>query len=320
MLVSILSGYEGINHWRLTLIMLSVRSLLTYLPVGKLLIAFMKEGFFFLSANETAPTIARSGLNADVLSLLGAEVVTDVPYSPPIHQDVGDRWLHIIKLGLDEEGRTELIKKYPSPENAKHFGVPKLNPLVKHAAVELVIKRDERLSRQQAQISASLSAISKTITFLLNKEEGGANSGDDSKEIIEHLGDTGRLLADIHHTFSMSRRDLVSLNLNKDLKDPLMDSPVDEWLFGEDLNERLKTAKDLQASSKQLLITKQPVKKTGASKMNLNWKGPPKRIQGARRSGPYNHAPSTSKYQMKYRSAPQKHRSRYQDERRNRRQ
>lgn len=269
-------------------------------------------------ANEGETTSTRPGLNSDILSLLGAEVSTDITYGAPIHQDVGDRWLHIIKMGLDGEGNVELIKKYPAPENAKNFGAPKLNPLVKHAALNLVIKRDERLASQQTQISASLSAISKAMTILLNKEGGEDSQNSNSKDVIEQLSDAGRLLADIHHTFSMSRRDLVSLNLNKDLKDPLMESPIDEWLFGEDLNERLKTAKDLQVSSKQLLTAKQPTKRASTSKEILNWKGPPQNFRGAKRGGPHNQAPMNPKFTGKYRPAHQKH-SKYRDEKKSRR-
>lgn len=189
--------------------------------------------FFFLLDTSVIDTAHRPGLNADILSLLGTDAASDIPYAPPIHGDVVDRWLRIINTGLGIDAREELLKKYPSPENAKLFGAPKLNPLIKHAIIDLVAKRDDRLVQQQSQIGASISAIGKTISILLAKEEGGEPSPSDNKEIIEHLSDTGRLLADIHHTFSLSRRDLVSLNLNKDLKDPLREAPIDEWLFGE---------------------------------------------------------------------------------------
>ncbi|CAH1969169.1 unnamed protein product [Acanthoscelides obtectus] len=75
-----------------------------------------------------------------------------------------------------------------------------------------------------------------------------------SGEFFEKLSDAGRLLSDVHHTLSVSRKELAILNLNKEWKETLIDSPVDEWLFGEDLEERLKAAKSLQFSSKQLKI------------------------------------------------------------------
>ncbi|CAH1965157.1 unnamed protein product [Acanthoscelides obtectus] len=143
------------------------------------------------------------------------------------------------------------MKKYPPPENAHNFGAPKLNAVVKQAIVDSVAKRDSRLSCQQAQVGSGLSAIAIVISDLLKTEGGNA-------ELIEKLSDAGRLLSDVHHTLSVSRKELAILNLNKEWKETLIDSPVDEWLFGEDLEERLKAAKSLQFSSKQLKTVKAP--------------------------------------------------------------
>jgi len=38
------------------------------------------------------------------------------------------------------------------------------------------------------------------------------------------------------------------LNLNNELKDTLSEAPLDEWLFGENLNEVLKNSRSLQAT------------------------------------------------------------------------
>lgn len=108
---------------------------------------------------------------------------------------------------------------------------------------------------------------------------------------MQRLSDAGRLLSDIHHSETVSRRELVTMNLNKDWKDTLSESPMDEWLFGTDLEERLKTAKSLQATSKQLKPTRTPLKKANFTKP-LNSRSPSKYQQGAKQDGRYRRTPT----------------------------
>lgn len=132
---------------------------------------------------------------------------------------------------------------------------------------------------------AGLTAIGSVISDLL-KQEGGGN-----KEIIEKLSDAGRLLSDLHYTENACRKELILLNLNKELKDTLSEAPSDEWLFGENLDEVLKNARSLQLSSKQLKAAKPVPKKL--SKHDLNFRRPLKNAQsqGTRVSGRYQRVP-----------------------------
>ncbi|CAH1990315.1 unnamed protein product [Acanthoscelides obtectus] len=75
--------------------------------------------------------------------------------------------------------------------------------------------------------------------MLNEKEEEG------DRPYIRQLGDAGRLLADLFHQETVSRRELAVLNINKDLRDILLDSPVDDWLFGRDLEDKVKQSKSL---------------------------------------------------------------------------
>lgn len=152
------------------------------------------------------------------------------------------RWENILKNGLLDETRKELIIKYPPPDNCVLLSAPKVNPEVKVAVPPQTLRRDDRLATRQSQIGASLAAIGATITLLL-KKGGGENT-----QHIAMLCDAGRLLADVHHSETDSRRDLLSINLNKSLKDTLHNVCVDGLLFGGNLEERVKTSKELEKS------------------------------------------------------------------------
>lgn len=221
-------------------------------------------------------------LDEEVLSLFGKSVIQASDLSPPIQKDLSEIWAGILNTGLGDEERQELLRKFPHPENCRSLAPPKLNPLVISASSESVVRRDKRLCDMQAQISAAISAIGLAVTTLL-KRGGGRDVG-----AIKQLGEAGRLLTDLFHQETVSRRELAALNLNKTLKATLLDVPNDEWLFGKDLEERVKSHKNLAQSSKDLKDGNIPASRSSSSshpKRPLNFKSSPRRIQGLRRGG-----------------------------------
>lgn len=195
---------------------------------------------------------------------LYSEIIPQTTTDFIINQSVADIWQHVLGQGLVEHLRAELLKKYSPPSNCLAIGPPKLNILVKNSASEAVTKRDERLTLLQRQMGSSLSALGQAITLLLPKE-----SETDMCRVLELLGDVGNLLADLHHTESESRKILVSSNLKKQFKEVLLSSKIDEWLFGEDLPDRISGAKSLEKSAQDLKLV-QPRPKS------LNYPGPPR--------------------------------------------
>ncbi|KAJ8964125.1 hypothetical protein NQ314_005121 [Rhamnusium bicolor] len=143
---------------------------------------------------------------------------------------------------------------------------PKLNPEVRAAANELALKRDMRLIKIQAQMGACMSALGRALTLLLKE---GKDEGEERNNLplMELIGDAVRLLADFHHEESEFRQNLVSLNLDKSLRDMLNNTSLDGWLFGDNLSDRLKTAKAIEKSGEELKTRKKEVgkvtKKTG---------------------------------------------------------
>lgn len=233
-----------------------------------------------VACHSPPPTEIDPVLNSDILSLLGEDPLTPKINVLPLQKDLASRWENLLKNGLSEENRKQLIEKYPSPENCLLLCPPKVNPEVKAAVPSQALRRDDRLVSRQEQIGAALAAIGATISNLL--EEGG----EDKLKHIEALGDAGRLLADVHYAESNSRRDLISINLNKSLKDTLNNACVDGWLFGSNLEERVKTSKELEKSSALLKQVKQttPFKKPTQT-IPLNARGPLQRSSGDFRSG-----------------------------------
>lgn len=82
----------------------------------------------------------------------------------------------------------------------------------------------------------------------------------------------------------MSRRELLVINLNKDLKETLKNTSISEWLFGSDLDNTIKSAKDLEKSGEQLKVQKNNVR-VSTSKYQGNSRRPYLAKKGARQSG-----------------------------------
>lgn len=98
---------------------------------------------------------------------------------------------------MQNEDKKELLEKYVPVSNFPLINPPKMSPEVKLFVPESAIKRDARLSNIQVQVGACMAAVGHALTIL--PDEKGAIS---NLKIIELLGDSSRLLADLHYTDS----------------------------------------------------------------------------------------------------------------------
>ncbi|KAL7288600.1 hypothetical protein TKK_0017337 [Trichogramma kaykai] len=68
----------------------------------------------------------------------------------PIHSDFVVRWQEVLKLGLPDDTKAELLKKYPPPENCIFLDPPKINKEIDLSLKNEVIKnRDAKIIDKQ---------------------------------------------------------------------------------------------------------------------------------------------------------------------------
>ncbi|CAG9759773.1 unnamed protein product [Ceutorhynchus assimilis] len=203
-------------------------------------------------------------------------------------------WMELIKNGLPEDALLELGKKYPFPENCSSLQAPKLNPELKAAINDSGKKRDDRLWNIQNLVGTALAAVGKAETILLKKQD----KDDETLAVIGCLSDAGRLLAKVHHSESEARRSIIlgfslQSNLQPLLKEALLAAPLDCWLFGKDLSERLKAAKVLEKLVADLKVVKpRPVLQA----KNLNSQGPFRQQKRSRYHQPHPRQSGQNKY------------------------
>ena len=214
---------------------------------------------------ENEPT----GLSEAVLNIIGKRVLDDKVTSPAIQPDVGRRWEDILNQGLPKDERTQLIKKYPIPENCTLADPPKLNPEVKATIQEIVCNRDARIAMKQTKLAAGLSASGKAMSLVLKRE-----STKEDIAILGCLGDIG-LLTDLQHDETTIRRNLILANINPALKETLVDMQADEYLFSNKLSDVLKAAKAMETVSSEL----RPKGKSQHYGLPKNSKAPPRQFK-----------------------------------------
>ncbi|KAM0734510.1 hypothetical protein ACS0PU_011981 [Formica fusca] len=222
-------------------------------------------------------------LDESTLGLLGDDPTKDDQIGPDIHVAVAERWEKILRDGLSKDQKRDLQEKYPSIGNCRLTNAPKLNPEIKTALSALAIKKDTYQYLAQNQLGAGINAIGAALTEVLNAEKSSEQTVDVSK-FIERLADAGRILSDLHHDMSKTRKSFIVPGLNPIVKHIADDSSIDKWLFGEKFSDSLKAAKVMEKSSKDL------VKQGGGQRsiFGIEARGDNRRFQSSRsRQGGY---------------------------------
>lgn len=213
-------------------------------------------------------------LNEEILEIIGKRVAEDRLLAPAIPISMAVRIEDILKKGLPKEEREKLIKEHAPPKNCVLIDPPKLNEEVKVSIMEPSKKRDNRIVDKQKKITACIALMGSSIVDIINNNKADKENPILSPvqiTIIKKLSEATRLLADLQRDETMTRRSLILATINNPQKETLESSTADEWLFGEKLNERLKAAKTIERSGKDLKS------KPKSNKKAKNFKVPPRR-------------------------------------------
>lgn len=250
-------------------------------------------------SEDIIPENSEIELDDDILQILGVDPTQVIIYGKDIQKEVAVRFEHTATAGLSKDERKEINEKFLIPGNCKLIGAPALNLEIKAALSETIIKRDKAIEAKQNLLASAISGLGEAISLVLS-----------SKEM-----NTGRAMCDCQHNDTIARRNFILYAVKKDMKESLINTKIDEFLFGQNLTDTLKAAKAINKSGAELKPPA-PTPKPSTSKPNLptskNWKGsyaarkpPPKttnttapvegrrtRSQHASSSRPYNQRPS----------------------------
>ena len=167
-----------------------------------------------------------------------------------------------------------MIEDHVPPKNCLYFDPPKLNEEINVSLNETSSKRDGRLVEKQNKITACLALLGSNIVDDINDKKLNNDAQKlytTQASLLRKLSEATRLLADLQRDETLTRRSLILATINSSLKEALESSMAHEWLFGQKLGERLKAAKTIEKSGKDLM---EKSKNPGKPK---NSKAPPRR-------------------------------------------
>lgn len=240
-------------------------------------------------SNPAPEDVTPPELDVEILQILGVDPTKTKLFGKHVQNDVAVRFEHIATTGLTKDDRKELTDKYLLPENCKLVGAPALNPEIKAALSEMVVKRDKVIETKQSILASAISSLGQAITLLLSSNEKNT-------DLLRLLMDTGRTLSDCQHNDTVTRRNFILYAVKKDMKESLQNAKVDNFLFGEQLSDTLKAAKAISKSGADLKAPPPPKPNTFARNTPAkNWKSfNPARKNAATKKDTTTSTPTTS--------------------------
>lgn len=164
-------------------------------------------------------------------------------------------WKHNLTNGLKKEDFVKLMGSYDIPTNLIELVPPKLNPELGPLLKQQDKGVDGSHVEVQRQIGVGLCALGKGVNLILNDVEKILPL-EFKVKLLASLSDSAQILTNVFHRVSVTRRNLLSPLINKNVKDLVDKTPPSEFLFGSDLVEKIKTAKNVESLSKDLKLVK----------------------------------------------------------------
>lgn len=226
-------------------------------------------------------TDAAVELDPDIRLALGDPIEDTPKYGPNIHNDLAQRWLPILKKGLEKDAKEKLLKEQQVPDNCKLLKSPCLNPEIAAAVAEVVRVRDKKMEVKQNQLGLGITAVSRAMEIILNDGK--------KVEVIRLLSEGCRILADLHFTETQIRTKCITPCLDKSILNIIQEEERDEFLFGNKLSEKIKAAKAIEKQGWQIKRNV-PLKVhhnqiQSKTRQSGNWITPPRYASSSSRGG-----------------------------------
>lgn len=208
---------------------------------------------------EVAPEVPENPYQ-NLSNVLGMEPGGEGALGPPLNEQIWTRWSSYITKGADKEQVKDLCQIYPFPSNAELLQGPKVNPEVQALLTNEQRNTDNFLLKIQNTLGRGLTAVGQVLTGSLDKPE--------RSEEAKTLADAAKLFADAMHCLTAHRKFSMSSKLSPSARKVAQECLPDKYLFGADFNDRCKSAKEIEKTSREIKIFDKP----STSSKYLNYK------------------------------------------------
>nr|CAI5865784.1 unnamed protein product [Callosobruchus analis] len=189
-------------------------------------------------------------LPEEVLCILGDDFENKEKDTVKIHAALASRWSKLVAHGMADTDYNSLAQKYKVPSNFPLLAPPILNPEAKNIIPLNIQKKDNAYVQFQSKLGSGIAALGRGIDSILSCTESMPNFYKES--LLPNLSDAGRILSGLFYDLSLARRTFIYPYMNKNTKELVEKCPPTEFLFGSDLSDLVKAAKNIQSTSKDI--------------------------------------------------------------------
>ncbi|XP_044587300.1 uncharacterized protein LOC123266916 [Cotesia glomerata] len=183
--------------------------------------------------------------------------------------ELNGTWSKWALEGLPEKNKKAILEAY-NRKGEFYTEAPKLNLELGPLLTDIAKKRDQHFADTQNCIGTALSALGAAVSLLLEPPEEGL----DEDLFTDYISHAGQILSDVFYQQSVARKSYITPQLNKNIK-PLVDNMLSkEWLYGDDLKDKVKDMKEIEKACAEIK-EKPPVKSAVKSRDQGNGRYPP---------------------------------------------
>lgn len=211
----------------------------------------------------------QDSVKENVLKVLGMDPDDCIHKEVKYHPQLSTTWSKWKIEGLPEKNKKDILEAYKR-KGEFYTEVPKLNLEIVPLLNDIAKKRDEHFVATQNCVGTALSALGAAVSMLLDQPEEGV----DEDALIDYISHAGQILADVFYQQSVARKSYITPQLNKNIK-PMVDSMLsNEWLYGNDLKDKVKDVREIEKACASIK-EKHPPKMSSNPRDQENWRRPP---------------------------------------------
>lgn len=176
----------------------------------------------------------------NVTKILGLDQICtykETKYVP----ELNETWSKWMTEGLPEKNKKEILEAY-NRKGDFYTEAPKINVELGPLLNDIAKKRDQHFADTQNCVGTALSALGAAVSLLTDPPEEGL----DEDLFTDYISHAGQILSDAFYQQSVARKSYITPQLNKNIK-PVVDTMLSkEWLYGDNLKEKVKDMKEIE--------------------------------------------------------------------------
>ena len=178
---------------------------------------------------------------------------------PPLLPNLATRINKYWKIEAESHSTVKHLKGlYSTPENCWELVVPKINRELYTKLPELhpyYIRQDRKYIELQETLMAVTTAVSSIANLALEADKNSEMV--DTKQIVTHALNATTLLGCAHQKLNNRRKESIAPALPKEIREVCSSQrEVTSWLFGNDLAQAIKEAKEINKLSNEIATGK----------------------------------------------------------------